>query len=460
MEARAPRDPGAAGFQGFGHGLCLRRWWGNPLRAEGYGAVRNDPGPRVLVVDDEPSLAAAIVTTMTGQGYTAVAAGSSVEALSRLDRDDFELVFVDLALERRAGGELLSALRRLPARTVAVVLTGSAADVSLADAFREGAFDFLTTPLDAATLRAVAARAIEHAVLGRTTRELVEELDDANTRLRALNAELEERVERATDELRRKVEELSRAKGTLEVAQRQREQFIQTVAHDLGAPLSALQGYAALLGQNGVPPEMQARARGVITAEVRRLARLVGDLASAEHAAADRFGMTPGPCDLVGIVREQVELASVLSGAHAFRFAAPDGPVAATWDRDRVAQVVSNLVTNAIKHTPGGAVRVRVWSEGGEARLSVSDDGPGIPPELRRRLFGRGARGADIGKSVGGAGLGLHIARMIIEAHDGRIWVDEGGPGATFCVALPLAPRREGPAADQAALAAPAGAKL
>ena len=392
---------------------------------------------RVLVVDEDPAARGRAVTALGRQGYTVASAGSSAEATALLDRADFELVLVDLAQQRRDGGPVLDALRRLPARTAPFILTGSAADVSLADAVREGAFDYLTAPFDPPTLRAVAARALEHAVLARTTRELVEELDDANARLRVLNAELQARVDRATAELRRKVDELSQAKLELETAQRQRDQFIQTVAHDLGAPLSALEGYAALLGQDGVPRNVEARARDVIATEVRRLARLVGDLADAAPAGPGSFRIAPERCDLVEIAREQVDLGALQSRRHTFRLDAPDQPVAARCDRDRIAQVMANLLSNAVRHTPGGEVRVRLSSQDGQARLSVSDEGPGVPPELRRRLFDPWVRGQSPAGGHG-AGLGLHIAKVIVEAHGGRIWIDEAGRGATFCVELPL----------------------
>src|SRR5689334_9031710 len=110
------------------------------------------------------------------------------------------------------------------------------------------------------------------------------------------------------------------------------------------------------------------------------MARLVQDLADAAHLVAGRFHIWPVRCDLSEIAREQVELARALSDQHVIRLDAP-GEVTLPCDRDRLGQVLSNLIVNAIKYTAGGEILVRVWPEGQSARLSVNDEGPGIPVE-------------------------------------------------------------------------------
>jgi signal transduction histidine kinase len=118
-----------------------------------------------------------------------------------------------------------------------------------------------------------------------------------------------------------------------------------------------------------------------------------------------------------------------------------------------VAQVLSNLLTNAIKYAVDGDIQVRVWQEGQEARFSVQDEGPGIAPDLAEAIFEPGRRVVNGGSEDSkGAGLGLHIARGIVEAHHGRIWVESGpGRGTAFHVALPIAPAQTLEASNNAA---------
>ena len=226
-------------------------------------------------------------------------------------------------------------------------------------------------------------------------------------------------------------------------AHHQRETFIAMIAHDLGQPLTAVTGYADVLGHSSVSQNVQERARSVIRQETRRMARLVKDLADAAHLAAGRFQIQPAPCDLAEIAREQVDLARARIERHTLLLDAPPDVVLAMCDHDRIAQVLSNLLANAINYTTDGEIRVRLWVEGEQARLAVSDEGPGIPPdrldvifEPHRRLASNGAD-----DEPKGAGLGLHIAKGIVEAHGGRIWVESAeGHGATFSLSLPLAP--------------------
>jgi signal transduction histidine kinase len=153
-------------------------------------------------------------------------------------------------------------------------------------------------------------------------------------------------------------------------------------------------------------------------------------------------------CDLTGIAREQVELARPRTERHTIRLDAP-ADLSVPCDRDRIAQLLSNLLANALKYAPDGEIRVRVWQEGREARLSVSDEGPGIPPDKAEAIFEAGQRlgNGQADQKSNGVGLGLHIARGIAEAHGGRIWVESTpGEGATFQVALPTVPAKPGEA--------------
>ena len=330
--------------------------------------MRSARAPRVLVVDDRPAELQAAAAALRRQGYEVLAAASAAEALGHLGRTTVDVVVAPLRLARPAPPahpSLLAELRRYPRQTVAVILTGPPGEVSEADVVREGAYDHLPTPLDAGVLKAVVAQALERVALTRTMRDLVQDLDDANAQLRAFSGELQRRVDQATAELRQKVRELDAANRQLEAARRQREEFIAMVAHELGGPLTAIAGYAQLLGRPGQPAAARERARAAILAQAQRMARLVGDLADAAHLAAGGFRLQLGPCDLRDIAREQVEQARARTRCHTIRLEAPAAPVALVGDRDRLAQVLANLLTNALTHGAGREVAVRLRVEAG-----------------------------------------------------------------------------------------------
>jgi PAS domain S-box-containing protein len=222
-----------------------------------------------------------------------------------------------------------------------------------------------------------------------------------------------------------------------------KSQFLGSVSHELRTPLTSILGYAALLREDtaGVV-EGAGDYIEVIERNAGRQLRLVEDLLSIASIQAGEFE----------VKRERVELAEVVRiGVGAMQPAAKEADLELALecsesaevcgDPDRLDQVLANLLSNAIKFTPrGGRVEVRLQRLEDEALLTVSDDGPGIPPAERAQLFDRLFRGDDVQRQrISGAGLGLAIARSIVEAHNGRIEARaEDGGGARFEVGLPL----------------------
>ena len=149
------------------------------------------------------------------------------------------------------------------------------------------------------------------------------------------------------------------------------------------------------------------------------------------------------PLDLVALVRDVAEQFQPLSEAHPIQVEATAEPLMGTWDRERLEQVVQNLLTNAIKYSPGGgAIQVSIDDLGQEARLAVRDEGIGIPPALLPRLFEPFYRIEPATRAMRGLGLGLHISKVLVEAHGGRIQAESAGEGqgSTFTVTLPRQP--------------------
>ncbi|HKT04830.1 MAG TPA: HAMP domain-containing sensor histidine kinase [Rugosimonospora sp.] len=222
-------------------------------------------------------------------------------------------------------------------------------------------------------------------------------------------------------------------------------QFFADASHELRTPLTTIQGFAELYRQGAVPgPEERTRLVRRIEDEARRMGLLVEDLLLLARLDQQR-PLAAQAVDLTVLAADAVEDAHVIAPARHVSLALPPGggPVLVTGDEERLRQVVRNLVTNALVHTPpDAAVTVRLGRQPDRATLEVADTGPGLTPEQRQHVFERFYR-ADPARSRRdgpvGTGLGLAIVSAITAAHAGTVEVDsEPGAGATFRLSLPL----------------------
>lgn len=219
--------------------------------------------------------------------------------------------------------------------------------------------------------------------------------------------------------------------------ERMQREFVAMVTHELRGPLTGIRGFAQLMRRRGAYDE---RALDRIVGQTQHLERLVADLLDASRLETGHLELRRRPAELVAVVRACVEQARAQPDPPAIRLEAPDVPVRGDWDPDRLSQVFTNLLGNAVKYGAGGEIVVRVAAGDAEVRVSVADRGPGIPPEALPRLFDRFYRAEGAGRREG-LGLGLYITRGIVEAHGGRITADSRlGEGSTFAVELPLRP--------------------
>ncbi|WP_338277380.1 sensor histidine kinase [Corallococcus caeni] len=262
--------------------------------------------------------------------------------------------------------------------------------------------------------------------------------DERDERLLALAALLH--LERAETDLR-----LSGERAYADEALATRDQFMGMVSHDLRTLLGGIALQAALIKRGAGEDEAGQRANQAaekIQRFTARMNRLIGDLVDVASIEAGRIRVAPAPQDATALVRDSVEAFQPLASAQGLRFDVElrGNTLMAKFDHDRVLQVLANLLSNAIKFTPaGGRILLRVEPVDADVRFSVTDTGPGIPSHQLEVVFNRfwQARGED----RRGLGLGLYIARGIVEAHGGRIWAESGpGQGSTFLFTLPGAP--------------------
>jgi signal transduction histidine kinase/CheY-like chemotaxis protein len=236
-------------------------------------------------------------------------------------------------------------------------------------------------------------------------------------------------------------------------ANRAKDEFLAVMSHELRTPLNAIQGWTHILERGGLPPEDVRQGLEVIRRSVRSMSRLVADLLDVSRIAAGKLTLEPVPTDPLVPVRAAVEAVRPAAEAKSLRLDFDASPVGAPLPADpqRLQQVVSNLLDNAVKFTPGGGrIAVRLERTDGRVRISVSDTGPGIPAEFLPHVFERfrQAEGRATTRRHGGLGLGLAIVRHLVELHHGTVRVESpgGGRGTTFTVELPLIPAEAPPA--------------
>ncbi|MBB1157248.1 MULTISPECIES: sensor histidine kinase [Amycolatopsis] len=228
--------------------------------------------------------------------------------------------------------------------------------------------------------------------------------------------------------------------------------FVADASHELRTPLAAIRGYAELAGRSGshAPPDV-AHSMTRIESEADRMTALVEDLLLLARLDAGR-PLDVAEVDLTRLVADAVGDAHVAGPHHVWQLAMPDEPILVLGDVQRLHQVLANLLANARVHTPPGTTVVTALSRSadGSAVVTVTDNGPGIPPELQPAVFERFARGdSSRSRAAGSTGLGLAIASAVLTAHHGAIAM-RSRPGQTeFAVRLPIAvPAQRAPRAD------------
>ncbi|MBN1205412.1 MAG: PAS domain S-box protein [Myxococcaceae bacterium] len=233
---------------------------------------------------------------------------------------------------------------------------------------------------------------------------------------------------------------------TSEQATRTRDEVLRVVAHDLRTPLQVISLSARSLSKR-LPEERRADRKPLETIEraVARATRLIEDLLDVARMEAGRIPVERRPEELAPLLKEALELHRALAEAKSVQLtlSVPEPCPFVLADRDRLLQIFSNLIGNAIKFTPErGQIALRVERAGDRVRFSVSDTGPGIPAESLPRVFDPFWQAQVGGKE--GAGLGLAIVKGLVEAHDGHIWVESTpGVGSTFFFTLPLVAQAE-----------------
>ena len=239
--------------------------------------------------------------------------------------------------------------------------------------------------------------------------------------------------------------ELEIEEGRRNELDRLKDEFVLTASHELRSPLTSVQGFAELLmlDKDSLTPRQRETVE-IILDNCRHLVRLLNDLLDLARSDAGRLSIRPQPTEVAPLIEDVVRTMrgqTEAAGQRLTEQVEPGLPVINV-EPDRIRQILVNLLTNAHEYTPEGAsIGVAARAIGAEVEISVSDNGPGIPPDQLERIFERFTRGdAGLTQRVGGTGLGLAISKSLVELHGGSISAESTvGQGSTFHVRLPIA---------------------
>ena len=261
-------------------------------------------------------------------------------------------------------------------------------------------------------------------------------------------SELARALDAMAESLQEKELQHLKSERMLREADRRKDEFLAMLAHELRNPLAPISAGAQLLQSGHASEAAVQRTAGIIVRQVHHMTRLIDDLLDVSRVTRGLVTLTRAPLDVAKIVSDAVEQADPLlkSRQHRFEVLPPSAPLTVYGDHKRLVQVLVNVLNNAAKYTPaGGAIQLTARADGDNAKLVVSDNGIGMSPELRSRvfeLFAQADRNSD--RSQGGLGLGLALVKSLVELHGGSVSVDSAGEhqGSTFTITLPVTEQR------------------
>jgi signal transduction histidine kinase len=364
----------------------------------------------VLVVDDNEANRSLARHALEDEGYRVVVAKSGQEGLALFAAEAPDCVLLDVRMPDLDGFAVCERIRALPggADTPVVFLT-ALRDVDTFDhALRSGGDDFLTKPV-------------------RPT-ELLIRVQSA-LKLRKLSSELREHY----DLLRHQRDSLLRV-------QLQKERLMAFVVHDLKNPVNAMDLHAQLLARDASLPETARDSAAQIRIAARRLGQMILNLLDISKADEGKLVAKKTPVKLEALATRVAAEIEIAARARGCRLEVTLHASHVDADEDLLERTLVNLMENAVRHAPkGSTVRLTSRREGPTVELHVADAGSGIPEAMRESLFDPFVQLGGDGQppSRGGRGLGLAFCRLAVQAHGGRIWIEDANPGAVFVLALP-----------------------
>lgn len=378
----------------------------------------------ILIVDDDPALLQALpqAITLRMQQVNVDTSDSATGALQLAQEQCYDAIVSDIKMPGMDGLALIEKLQKLCPDTPMLLITGHGERDLAIQALRAGAYDFIQKPIDRDYFISALQRAIQ-------TYQMRSQIATQQKELEQYTISLEQAVAERT-------RELTEANAAKDV-------FIGIASHELRTPLTTIKGISQMLirrAEHGTPPDMKSLE--LLSSSVRRMEILINDILNTSLVDADIFALHRQPYDLVKLCQGLLEEYRSEMGPR-LRLEILEPSLLVDMDRERIGQVLLNLLSNARKYSPKNTpILVRVQRQDHRAIISVADEGVGIPPEKLPHIFERFYRVPNIdiqtGSSVG-VGLGLYIVQKIVERHNGHITATSTpGQGSTFTISLPL----------------------
>jgi len=401
---------------------------------------------KILIVDDETRNLDALEVMLAPSGCTFVRAVSADEALLAMLRHDFAAMILDIKMPGMSGIELADLIKQRRRTQDVPILFLTAHLVEDADVLRGygvGAVDYLSKPIRPEILRSKIAVFIElHrkrralAALNAALQVEVAERESAQQALQHANEELERRVAERT-------KDLTFARDEAERQSRIKDEFLATLSHELRTPMNAILGWLSMLTKGQAVNDAE-QAIEIIQRNAQMQAKLIEDLLEMNKLSSGEVRLELGSTDVATVINSAIQSLKPAADAKGVGVVViVDSAVPRiTADARRVQQIVWNLLHNAVKFTPAaGRVEVNLSREPRRVQVSVKDTGQGISPDFLPYVFDR-FRQADSSTTRGawGLGIGLSIAKHLVELHGGSIEASSPGPGlgATFRVQFPI----------------------
>ena len=402
----------------------------------------------ILIVDDEPKNLMVLETVLDDPGYRLVRANSGEEALLALMAEEFAVLVLDVRMPGMTGFELAQLIkeRKKTARVPILFLTAYYnEDQHILEGYGSGAVDYLHKPVNASVLRSKVAVFVELYRKGRAleiaNRALMAEVADrrlAESRLSELNETLDHRVTERTNALQA-------SEAELRDADRRKDEFLATLAHELRNPLAPLRNAVHVMRLKGAATPESTWGYELIDRQVQAMSRLIDDLMDVSRINQGKIELRRERVDVAGILRDAVEstLPLIDECDHQLELDLPQEPLYLDADATRLTQAFMNLLNNAAKYMDrGGRIDVSVRKEHTQVVLRVRDSGIGLPADRLTSVFEMFSQvETALSRSRGGLGIGLSLTQRLVEMHGGTVQArSEGlGRGSEFEVRLPLA---------------------
>jgi len=229
------------------------------------------------------------------------------------------------------------------------------------------------------------------------------------------------------------------AKNNLEAALAKKDEFISLASHELKTPLTSISGYLQVMERSSSAEPNKTFVKKTVQ-QVKKLTNLVSELLDVSKIEAGRLQLVRKPANIREVIKESIELIGHSNPGQEIVFVSSADDVSALIDRHRIEQVMMNLMSNAIKYTPGKAkIEIRLSADEKQVKVEVQDRGIGIADDHKAKIFTKFHRVDELNPVISGLGIGLYISKQIIERHAGSLWVDsEPGKGSCFCFTIPL----------------------